>query len=549
MNRKDAIEKIIKELENQTDKLENIKKNVSKEFKLKKLPTNIEILQYLSKEQKEKFPQLLTKPVRTISGVAPLALMTKPIACKHGKCTFCLGGPGSFYGDVPQSYTGNEPSAMRSIRANYDPYLVVFNRLEQYILLNQIPEKVEIIVQGGTFPSFDKDYQEEFIKFTFKALNDFSDLFFNNNKFNFKKFKEFFELPGEKNNKERTNKIHKKLHKIKQDCNLQEELIKNETTNIRAIAVCIETKPDWCFEEHINEMLEQGTTRVELGVQTIYEDVLKKTNRGHDVKDSLKAVQLLKDSLLKVVYHIMPGLPSTSKEMDINCFKEYFQNQDYRPDGLKIYPCMVMPGTPLFKEYKEGKFKPLTTERATEIIKQGKSFIEPYCRVYRVQRDIPTKFTEAGVDRTNLRQYIKANCRCIRCREPKNKDINLKKLELKRIDYDSSNGKEVFLSFESEDNLLAFLRLRKPYKPFRKEITKDSVGVRELHTYGQASKVKGEGSIQHKGLGKKLMQEAERIAREKFKAKKILVISGIGVKEYYKKLGYKKDGIYMSKQL
>ena len=526
-----------------------VTKEIAKKNRLKKIPTKIEILQYLTNNQKQKYLELSTKPVRTLSGVAPLALMTKPIDCSHGRCTFCPGGLGSVFGDVPQSYTGNEPSTMRAIRSNYDPYLIVFNRLEQYILLNQIPEKVEVIIQGGTFPSFPEEYQEEFMKYTYKALNDFSKLFFNKDKFNFEKFKKFFELPGKKEDKERTNRIQNRLLNLKGECSLKEEIKKNETSKIRAIAVCIETKPDWCFEEHINKMLEMGTTRIELGVQTIYDNVLKHVNRGHNLKDTLKSIQLLKDSFIKIVYHIMPGLPLTTKEMDINCFEEYFKDQNFRPDGLKIYPCMVMPGTVLYHNYINGMFKPLSTKEASEIIKEGKKFIEPYCRVYRVQRDIPTKYIEAGVDKTNLRQLINSTCKCIRCREPQNKKIDFNKITLKRIDYDSSGGKEVFLSLESENNLLAFLRLRKPFRPFRKEITKDSVGIRELHTYGQASGIKGDGKIQHKGFGKSLMKEAEKIAREEFEAKKILVISGIGVKEYYKKLGYRKDGIYMSKKI
>ena len=167
------IQEILQQLELGKD-LEKIKKDIAKKYKLKKFPTNIEILSVLDEKEKEFYKScLVSKPTRTISGVAPIAVMTKPLACKHGKCTFCPGGPGSNFGDVPQSYTGNEPSTMRAIRASYDPYLIVFNRLEQYILLNQVPEKAEVIIQGGTFPSFEKEYQEEVIKYILKAMNDF----------------------------------------------------------------------------------------------------------------------------------------------------------------------------------------------------------------------------------------------------------------------------------------------------------------------------------------------------------------------------------------
>jgi len=541
------------------EKLELVKKDICKKYKLKNLPTNIEILEYLTEKQKQKYKKiLLTKPVRTISGVAPIAVMTKPLACKHGKCTFCPGGPGSSFGDVPMSYTGNEPSTMRAMRANYDPYFIVFNRLEQYILLNQIPDKAEVIVQGGTFPSFEKNYQEEVIKYILKAMNDFSKMFFKNNKFNFEKFKKFFELPGSIKDLDRTLRIHEKLKKIKGSCDLNKEKLKNENAQIREVALCIETKPDWCKEDEINEMLELGTTRVELGVQTLKEDVLKVVNRGHTLKDTIEAIQLLKDSFLKITYHWMPGLPLTNRDEDIEMFEELFNNQKYMPDSIKIYPCIVMPGTPLYLQYKKGQFKPLTTEESAEIIAESKKYIKTFCRVMRVNRDIPTKVTEAGVDKTNLRQYVDKElinkniiCKCIRCREPKNKDVSYKDIKIKKLYYDSSNGKEVFISIEDikNDILLGFCRLRKPYKPFRKEITKNTCGIRELHVYGQATPLDSKGLVQHKGYGKLLMKEAENIAKQEWDCNKILVISGIGVKQYYEKLGYKKHGVYMSKKV
>ena len=541
------------------NKLENLKKNLCKKYKLEKLPTNIEILEELNDEQKEFYKKfLVTKPVRTMSGVAPLAIMTKPLACKHGKCTFCPGGPKSIFGDVPQSYTGNEPSTMRAIRANYDPYLIVFNRLEQYILLNHIPDKTEVIIQGGTFCSFPEEYQEEVIKYTLKAMNDFSEIFFKNKNFNFSKFKEFFELPGTIKDAERICRIHEKLLKIKGKADLEKEQLRNETAKVRSTALVIETKPDWCKQNEINEILKLGTTRVELGVQTLKDKILKITNRGHTLKDTKEAIQLLKDSFLKTTFHIMPGLPESTHEEDILMFKELFDNSNYKPDSLKVYPCLVMPGTPLFLQYQKGEFKPLTTEEAADIISEGKRFVPEYCRIMRINRDIPSTVIKDGVMNTNLRQIVEnkiikkgIKCRCIRCREPMGKEIDYNHVELKKFYYDSSGGKEVFISIEDtkKDILLGFCRLRKPYKPFRPEITSDSAGVRELHVYGQAIPLGEKGLVQHKGYGKKLMEEAERIAKEEWKCHKILVISGIGVREYYRKLGYEKDGPYVSKKI
>jgi elongator complex protein 3 len=242
---------------------------------------------------------------------------------------------------------------------------------------------------------------------------------------------------------------------------------------------------------------------------------------------------------------------------DVKMFEELFSNPDFMPDALKIYPCMVIEGTELYDLWQKKEYEPITTENAAKILVDAKKFIPKYCRVMRVQRDIPTTMISAGVDRTNLRQYVakllkekKVSCKCIRCREPKGREVDFSKVEIKRLDYSASGGKEVFLSAEVGDVLLGFCRLRIPFKPFRPEITKTSAGIRELHVYGTAVPVGEKGmAVQHKGLGKKLMLEAERIAKEEFNCDKMLVISGIGVREYYKKLGYKKDGVYVSKRL
>ena len=538
-------------------KLNSIKSKLAKKYKLKKIPTNIELIQYLTSKQKEKYKNTIrTKPVRTISGVAPLAIMTSPAKCPHGKCTYCPGGPKSTFGTTPQSYTGKEPATMRAIRNNYDPYLQVFNRLEQYTLLNQTIEKIELIIMGGTFPARTITYQDNFIKFALKALNDFSDIFYKNNRFNLEKFKTFFELPGDKYDKERTKSLQAKILKIKGKSNLKKEQLKNETSKIRCVALCQESRPDFAKEKHINQMLKLGTTRVELGVQHLNNKILKNIKRGHTIKETVKATQLLKDSFLKVGYHMMPGLPGSSPKKDLKMLKELFKNPDYRPDALKIYPCMVTKGTQLYNLWKKRKYKPLTTEKAAKLITEFKKFIPTYVRVLRVQRDIPTNQTIAGVDMTNLRQLMhqkyKPNCRCIRCREPKNKKIDWKKVKILKKDYKSSQGTEIFLSVEDTKNdlLLGFCRLRIPYKPFRKEITKKPAGIRELHVYGISTGLGKKGDIQHKGLGIKLMLEAERIAKEEYDIKKLIVISGMGVREYYQvKMGYKKDGPYMVKKL
>jgi len=533
------------------------KRDLSLKHHLKKIPTNMDIMMHTPEEEIPALKaKLLTKPVRTISGVAPVALMTKPDKCPHGKCTFCVGGIASPWGDVPQSYTGHEPATMRGIRNNYDAYLQVFNRLQQYVLLGQDFDKVEIIVMGGTFTATSKEYQEKFIYDTFKALNDFSQFFFNNGELDYLKFKEFFELPGDMYNKKREASIREKALTVKNKkiTTLEDEQLRNETAQVRCVALCIETKPDWGFLGHGNEMLRQGCTRVELGIQSVYDDVLKAVNRGHDSADSKKSIQVLRDLGFKINFHYMPGLPLTNRERDLAGMKQLFTDDDYKPDMIKIYPCMVGPGTPLYQQWKKGEFTPISTEEAASLIVEWKKFVPEYCRIQRIQRDVPTKYWEAGVDRTNLRQYahdkFKVECRCIRCREPKGRPVNWDKVEIKVEEFTASGGKEFFIAAEdvSQDILIGFCRLRFPKEYLRSEIVEGSALIRELHVYGTATAIGEDGVVQHKGWGKKLMEKAEEICLQQGR-KKIVVISGVGVKGYYLKLGYEKEGPYMVKGL
>ncbi len=528
-----------------------LKVKLVKKHNLKSVPTDIDVFLNTG-------IHIQTKPIRTMSGVAPLALMTAPFACPHGKCLYCPGGPNSAFGDVPQSYTGHEPSTMRGRRNFYDSYLIVFNRLEQFVVTGHLPQKTEVIVQGGTFPALPVEYQEDFITNTFKAMNDFGDNFYDGKDVKWDKFKSFFELPGKVGDLERTRHIHEKALKMKGKSSLEIEQKRNEKANIRCVALCIETKPDWCFEPHINQMLKLGTTRVEMGVQCLREKVMKLTHRGHDLQDVVRATELMRNSLLKVGYHMMPGLPGMTKEMDIEDCKELFSNPAYMPDAIKVYPTSVMKGTGLFGMWKAGKYKPLAAEEAADILVEMKKVVPKWCRIMRVQRDIPSTVISAGPIMTNLRQLVEKKmkeqglkCRCIRCREPKDKEVSWNDVKLLREDYEAGDGKEIFLSFEDTKNdlLLGFCRLRIVPKSHRSEILENSAGIRELHVYGSAVALGEEGVIQHKGLGRKLMVESERIAKEEFGCKKIIVISGVGVKEYYENLGYNHDGVYMSKLL
>ena len=601
------------------------------------VPKNADIYFAASEDERQKFRELLSlKPVRTISGVAPIALMSEPYPCPHtmkgiGPCTYCPGGPGSVFGNVPQSYTGKEPSTRRAIRNNYDPYFIVFNRIEHYIAMGRIPDKAEIIIQGGTFTFFPKAYQEYFVKYALKAMNDFSKLFFDENgELEILKFKKFFELPRMiSEDADRIKKIRQKLIYIKNlDLNdfevrkkveelffinnldsvffdglnsfndelnseienndknpnilairniqlklsnednrnifLKQVQKENETSFIRCVGLTIETKSDFGKLYHDNFMLELGCTRVEIGMQSIYDNVLEATNRGNTVADNIESIRVLKDLGFKINAHYMPGLPLTTKEMDLHGLKQLFENPGYKPDMLKIYPCMVMEGTRLHDDWKAGKFVPLTTIEAAELIADAKRFVPKWCRIMRVQRDIPTFATASGVNRTNLRQYVEKickekniKCRCIRCREvgfhiKNNEKIKFKNIQTTITGYEASNGKEFFVAAEdlSNDVLFGFCRIRFPSQFLRDEITPNSALIRELHVFSAAAQIgrKNEESFQHRGLGKSLLREAEKIARDSGK-NKMVVISGIGAREYFRKLGYELEGVYMVKDL
>ncbi|MEM3606898.1 MAG: tRNA uridine(34) 5-carboxymethylaminomethyl modification radical SAM/GNAT enzyme Elp3, partial [Candidatus Bathyarchaeia archaeon] len=349
---------------------------------------------------------------------------------------------------------------------------------------------------------------------------------------------------------------------------LEEAKKKAEESKIRNVGLTIETRPDWCKQKHIDLMLELGATRVEIGVQTLYDDVYKIVERGHTVQDVIDAFRMAKDSGLKIVAHMMPGLPGCDFERDLKAFQILFKDSNFKPDMLKIYPCLVLKNTKLYEWWKEGKYKPYSTEEALDLIVKVKANIPKWVRVMRIQRDIPAKLIVAGVKKSNLRELAQEElkrkglkCSCIRCREIGHKMLkeNVKpkfeNLQLNIEEYKASEGVELFISIDepSVDALISYLRLRIPSeKTERTELNdgKTSI-VRELKVCGPVVPL-GEhfkDAWQHKGLGAKLLFEAEKISLEKFDCKKILVLSGLGVKPYYKRLGYYPEGAYMAKKL
>ena len=514
---REIIEKLMRSENLDHKKIDKIIKKQCKKYNLSEMPTKVEILSFCKEDEGKKLENFLrTKPSRTISGVSVITVVAKPAPCP-GRCIMCPKGI-----NAPKSYTGMEPAIQRGIRNNYDPFLQTKDRLNQYRITAHSSSKIEVIILGGTFLALDKDYQDWFVKRIFDALNE----------------KECEDL--------------EEAHRL------------NETAIHRCVGLTVETRADYCFEEHINQMLKLGTTRVEIGVQSIYPEVLKKVRRGHTVKDAIHAIQLAKDSGLKASLHIMPGLFVDLKK-DLKQFKILFKNSDFKPDSLKIYPTLVIKGTELFDLWKKGEYKPLTTEEGVRLISKAMKYIPKYCRVIRVQRDIPSNKVVAGIKKSNLRELVERECekKEIRIKEIRYREVghrirkgivpDIDRVKLCRMDYDASNGKEIFLSFEDEKNdvLIGFLRLRIPSKPFRQEIDNKTALLRELHIYGQAVLIgySLEKAWQHKGFGKKLLKKAEEIAKNEFDMKKIIVISGVGVKPYYRKFSYRNDGPFVSKVL
>ena len=452
------------------------------------------------------------KPTKTLSGVTPLAVMVKPRGCNHGTCVYCPSL------NAPQSYTPESPAVLRAAALNYDPYKQVKARLKAFEAMQHPTDKIELIVMGGTFLAYPLDYQNRFVKGCFNALNGSS-------------------------------------HDLKEAQKL------NEKAKNRCVTFCVETRPDFCGETEINRMLDFGATRCELGVQVLDDSIYKKINRGHNVDDVIKATKLLRDSCYKIYYHMMVNLPGSDFKKDIKLFKKIFEDERYRPDGIKIYPTQVIKGSELERWYHEGRYEPYSDEELIELLIKLKTLVPRYCRIMRVMREIPPSYLVAGTKRIDLRNVLKQKmaerglkCDCIRCREVGyNKEVSKENIELCRIDYDSSGGKEVFLSYEDTKNdvLISLLRLRIPSKPFRKEITDKTALIREIHTYGAELPIgkKAKEEWQHKGYGRLLMKEAERIAKEEFDKNKVVVISGIGVRPYFYRLEYKIDGPYVSKKI
>lgn len=502
--------------------LENIKREICKKYSLSYYPRNSDLLKFAQEDTFDQLlPYLRVRNVRSLSGVNVISVFTAPFSCAHGACIYCPGGPS--WG-TPMSYTGREPGAMRAISNGFDPSAQMQSRINQLMATGHNSEKLDVIIMGGTFNSTPIEYQKQFVLGVYEGMNGI----------------------------------------VAND--LQEAQRLNETAKHRCVGLTLETKPDWAKQKHIRRMLDYGATRVEIGVQTLRDDILEFVNRGHTVQDTAESFKALRDAGLKITAHMMPGLPNSTPESDIEDFRTLYYDPRFIPDEMKIYPTQVVENTPLAEMAVRGEYVGLSNEDTFHIMKEAKLMTPPFVRIKRALRDLPIPLIIDGPTWGDMRHRIQnelnqreeLQCRCIRCREV---GLNVYKQGLKLTEtgefqqvkrsYKAGDGTEHFLSYENEkDWLTGFLRLRYPSDDVFIDSLQDAAIVRELHVYGSALQVdtNNEKSFQHKGYGRKLLRWAEELSKEAG-YEKLAVISGVGVREYYRKFGYTLEDVYMVKKL
>jgi elongator complex protein 3 len=488
--------------------VERLKKELAVKLRLPKYPSDLELAELIGRGE---LP-LRKKPVKTASGVAVVTVVAPLYTCPHGKCVYCPGGAG--WG-TPQSYTGEEAVVKTASSVGYDPQRQVAATIEKLRRLGHPVDKVELIIIGGTFTATSPSFQKGFIKRCLDALN------------------------GAPSN------------------SLEEALMLAESSPIHVSGITVETKPDWAKKEAAEKLVWMGVTKVEIGVQALDDEILKIVNRGHSVRDVEEATSDLKDLCFKVCYHMMPNLPGSNPRKDLEMLLRLFEDERYRPDQLKIYPTLVLPGTELAEMWRRGEYIPYDEDELVHVLAEFMRRVPPYVRINRIQREIPLKTVLAGLRTPNLRQKVESfvgdGCRCIRCREHghRKNQVNPDRAVCNRYVYRASGGLEYFISYDDpeSDALLGFVRVRIPSRTLMDELEGAGL-VRELHVYGQMTPVgvEPDGSTsQHRGFGRLLMEEAERVVFEEHGLDRVAVISGVGVRNYYRRLGYRLDGPYMCK--
>lgn len=543
------------------DKFHKVKNEIYKDYKLQKPIATIEIIEQYNQmvhkgiiKENEAFRKVIRKRwVRSLSGVTVISLLTKFFGCPW-KCVYCP----SFDG-LPKSYIPNEPAVMRAELNKFDPILQIHNRLRALEVTGHKIEKNDIRIIGGTWSVYPKKYRDEFIKGIYDAFNTYDEM------------KEFIEETDLESDKFASFKI-KQGYELKKSQTLEEAKKKNETSRLRVIGMAIETRPDWITPEEIQELRYYGVTRVEIGYQTTFDEINEMNKRGHGNAESIKATRMLKDAGFKVVAHMMPNLLGSTPEMDKQALKRVFDDQLFRPDELKIYPMVVTDKSELTDIWKEWGFQPYDDATLIDLTAELEAMIPEYVRLNRTYRDIPASEILAGSHVSNLRQIVEEKLHDkwvhmvdIRHREIKNKGNDPRNAELHTYEYEASDGIEYFLTMEDpkDRTIFSLLRFRIPshvysgFTPENESIVsilpelQNASLIREIHTFWDQLNVGEAGNTfgQHIGFGKKLIQEAERISKEKYNISKIAVIAGVWVRQYYEKRWYHLEGEYMVKNI
>ncbi|MGB9672550.1 MAG: elongator complex protein 3 [Anaerolineales bacterium] len=465
----------------------------------------------LWKDDPELLARIRLKPIRTLSGVTTVTVLTKPYPCP-AKCIFCPTEQ-----DMPKSYIADEPGARRAVENNFDPFEQVTSRVEALASVGHPTDKIELLILGGTWSAYRKDYQEWFIKRCFDALNQ-----------------------TESNNLEQAFRI-------------------NENAAHRNVGLVIETRPDEITPQEIAWLRRLGVTKVQMGAQSFDDTILELNQRGHTVAQTLKAVALLRAAGFKIVLHWMPNLLGATLESDRNDFKRMWEG--FCPDEIKIYPTQLLEHTQLYQIWQAGGYQPYTTQELIQLIADLKPNIPRYCRVNRIIRDIPSTYVVDGNKVTSLRQNVHrelqkrgTKCSCIRCREIGNKPVDETQLFRQEIIYPAAYAEEHFLSYNTkDDHLVGFLRLSLPLPDAPKVGIEELEGaalIREVHVYGQSLEVGKDlpGAAQHIGLGSRLINWAEQIAAQRG-FRKMAVISAVGTRQYYLNRGFTRGKLYMLKDI
>jgi len=463
------------------------------------------------------------KPVRTLSGVTTVTVLTKPYPCP-GKCIFC---PDDVH--MPKSYLPDEPGAMRALEHNFDPFRQVQSRLEALTAVGHPTDKIELLILGGTFSSYRRDYQAWFVKQCFEAMN------------------------GSINRQEGEGKNLADFTLSEVNESLAAIQLLNESALHRNVGLVVETRPDEITPDELAWFRTLGVTKVQMGVQSLDDPILELNQRGHTVAEAHRAVALLRAAGFKIVLHWMPNLLGATTESDRADFPRLWDG--LCPDEIKIYPTQLLEKAPLYEVWKRGEYQPFTTDELVQLIADVKPSIPRYCRVNRIIRDIPSTHVISGNKRTSLRQDVQAemvrrgtHCDCLRCREVRGRKVKPAELHLDDLVYHPDGAEEHFLSFVTpEDQIAGFLRLSLPgtNSPATGLVDLDGAAIiREVHIYGQSLAVGMEqtGATQHAGLGTRLLVEADYLAREKG-YRRIAVIAAVGTRQYYLERGFERGVI------